>query len=66
MLSCIRQFPVLGLALISLAAGQNVPAHASAPAISNLRLLARNSGTYSTAPCSPWNELPRTTPTAWP
>jgi hypothetical protein len=45
MLSCIRQFPVMGLALISLAAaGQNVPAPASAPAISNLRLLARNSG----------------------
>src|ERR1700690_1363164 len=45
MLSCIRQLPVLGLALISLAAaGQNVPAQASVPAISNLRLLARSSG----------------------
>lgn len=45
MLSCIRQFPVLGLALILLAAAaQNPPAKALAPAISNLRLLASNSG----------------------
>ncbi|MGA9800269.1 MAG: hypothetical protein WBQ68_14750 [Terriglobales bacterium] len=45
MRSCIRQFSVLGLALISMAAtGQNVPAKALAPAISNLRLLASNSG----------------------
>lgn len=40
-----RQFPALGLALISLsAAGQDLPARQLLPAISNLRLLTRNSG----------------------
>ncbi|MBZ5649319.1 MAG: hypothetical protein LAO18_02410, partial [Acidobacteriia bacterium] len=40
-----RQFPALGLALVLLsAAAQNPRANPSLPAISNLHLLARNSG----------------------